>query len=135
MWREMNFTILGVKVILHFAGLLLASLANIKLPAILISHVQSHGLNEETQDTNVSRSEGPQSIWERLHRFGRDLVMQRCPFADLPTWHSGCLTASAVWKRSHCHAVESHATLRSKEATDIRVSPSGITGASWTYEL
>jgi len=39
----MNLTILGVKVILHFAGLLLASLANIKLPAILISHVQSHG--------------------------------------------------------------------------------------------
>ncbi len=35
MWREMNLTILGVKVILHFAGLLLPSLANIKLPATL----------------------------------------------------------------------------------------------------
>jgi hypothetical protein len=47
MWREMNLTILRVKVILHFAGLPLASLANVKLPAILTSHVQSHGLNEE----------------------------------------------------------------------------------------
>ncbi len=111
MWKEMNLTILGVKVILHFAGLLLASLANIKLPAILISHVQSHGLNEEMQDTNVSRSEGTpvdlgkaSSVWKRP----RDATLSVCRPTHMAFWMLDCICSmeeeSLSRSRVSCYA-------------------------------